>query len=157
MYDGQEAICVGTEAAITREDDWITTYRCHGVAISRGCTPTQVFAEQFGRAIGASRGKGGSMHLFDLEKHFYGGHGIVGASVPIGAGLAFADKYKGNNNVTYCYFGDGAAHQGQVYEAFNMAKIWNLPVLFIIEKTSELIINSNSENRPCPIKLNPPN
>jgi pyruvate dehydrogenase E1 component alpha subunit len=101
--------------------------------IAVGSDPKKIMAELLGRKDGCSKGKGGSMHLFDLEKHFYGGHGIVGASVPIGAGLAFADKYKGNNNVTYCYFGDGAAHQGQVYEAFNMAKIWNLPVLFIIE------------------------
>jgi pyruvate dehydrogenase E1 component alpha subunit len=90
-------------------------------------------AELLGRRDGSSKGKGGSMHLFDLERHFYGGHGIVGASVPIGAGLAFADKYLNRNNVTFCYFGDGASHQGQVYESFNMAKLWNLPVLFIIE------------------------
>jgi pyruvate dehydrogenase E1 component alpha subunit len=114
-------------------DKVITTYRDHGHMIAVGSDPKKIMAELLGRKDGSSKGKGGSMHLFDLEKHFYGGHGIVGASVPIGAGLAFADKYKGNNNVTYCYFGDGAAHQGQVYEAFNMAKIWNLPVLFIIE------------------------
>ncbi len=101
--------------------------------ISVGSDPKKIMAELLGRRDGSSKGKGGSMHLFDLERHFYGGHGIVGASVPIGAGLAFADKYRGTNNVTYCYFGDGAAHQGQVYESFNMAKLWNLPVLFIIE------------------------
>jgi pyruvate dehydrogenase E1 component alpha subunit len=114
-------------------DKVITTYRDHGHMISAGSDPKKIMAELLGRRDGSSKGKGGSMHLFDLEKHFYGGHGIVGASVPIGAGLAFADKYRGNNNVTYCYFGDGAAHQGQVYESFNMAKLWNLPVLFIIE------------------------
>jgi pyruvate dehydrogenase E1 component alpha subunit len=95
--------------------------------------PKKIMAELLGKKDGCSKGKGGSMHLFDLEKHFYGGHGIVGASVPIGAGLAFADKYRDNNNVTFCYFGDGAAHQGQVYESFNMAKLWNLPILFVIE------------------------
>jgi pyruvate dehydrogenase E1 component alpha subunit len=101
--------------------------------ISVGSDPKKIMAELLGRRDGSSKGKGGSMHLFDFEKHFYGGHGIVGASVPIGAGLAFADKYLDKKNVTYCYFGDGAAHQGQVYEAFNMAKLWDLPVIFIIE------------------------
>jgi len=133
LYIGQEAIATGMRATMKKDDKVITTYRDHGHMISIGSDPKKIMAELLGRADGSSKGKGGSMHLFDLEKHFYGGHGIVGASVPIGAGLAFADKYRGNNNVTYCYFGDGAAHQGQVYEAFNMAKLWDLPVLFIIE------------------------
>ncbi|MBU6339340.1 MAG: pyruvate dehydrogenase (acetyl-transferring) E1 component subunit alpha [Rickettsiales bacterium] len=133
LYIGQEAISTGMHATMIPGDKVITTYRDHGHMISVGSDPKKIMAELLGRKDGSSKGKGGSMHLFDLEKHFYGGHGIVGASVPIGAGLAFADKYKGNNNVTYCYFGDGAAHQGQVYESFNMAKLWNLPVLFIIE------------------------
>ena len=133
LYIGQEAISTGMRATMIEGDKVITTYRDHGHMISVGSDPKKIMAELLGRRDGSSKGKGGSMHLFDLEKHFYGGHGIVGASVPIGAGLAFADKYRGNNNVTYCYFGDGAAHQGQVYEAFNMAKLWNLPVLFIIE------------------------
>lgn len=133
LYIGQEAIATGMRHTMIDGDKVITTYRDHGHMISTGSDPKKIMAELLGRADGSSKGKGGSMHLFDLEKHFYGGHGIVGASVPIGAGLAFADKYRGNNNVTYCYFGDGAAHQGQVYEAFNMAKLWNLPVLFIIE------------------------
>lgn len=133
LYIGQEAIATGMRHTMQDGDKVITTYRDHGHMISLGSDPKKIMAELLGRADGSSKGKGGSMHLFDLEKHFYGGHGIVGASVPIGAGLAFGDKYKGNNNVTYCYFGDGAAHQGQVYETFNMAKLWNLPVLFIIE------------------------
>ncbi|MFT5703761.1 MAG: pyruvate dehydrogenase E1 component alpha subunit [Rickettsiales bacterium] len=133
LYIGQEAIAVGMKANMIEGDKVITTYRDHGHMIAVGSDPKKIMAELMGRKDGCSQGKGGSMHLFDLEKHFYGGHGIVGASVPIGAGLAFADKYNGNNSVTFCYFGDGAAHQGQVYEAFNMAKIWNLPILFIIE------------------------
>lgn len=133
LYIGQEAIATGMRYTMKDGDKVITTYRDHGHMISVGSDPKKIMAELLGRADGSSKGKGGSMHLFDLEKHFYGGHGIVGASVPIGAGLAFADKYLDRKNVTYCYFGDGAAHQGQVYEAFNMAKLWNLPVLFIIE------------------------
>jgi pyruvate dehydrogenase E1 component alpha subunit len=133
LYIGQEAIASGMRFTMNQGDKVITTYRDHGHMISVGSDPKKIMAELLGRKDGSSKGKGGSMHLFDLEKHFYGGHGIVGASVPIGAGLAFADKYLNRNNVTYCYFGDGAAHQGQVYESFNMAKLWNLPVLFIIE------------------------
>ncbi len=133
LYIGQEAIAVGMKHNMIQNDKVITTYRDHGHMIAANSDPKRIMAELMGRADGCSRGKGGSMHLFDLEKHFYGGHGIVGASVPIGAGLAFADNYRGNNNVTFCYFGDGAANQGQVYESFNMAKLWNLPVLFIIE------------------------
>ena len=133
LYIGQEAIATGMHHTMNDGDRVITTYRDHGHMISVGSDPKRIMAELLGRKDGVSKGKGGSMHLFDLEKRFYGGHGIVGASVPIGAGLAFADKYLDQNNVTYCYFGDGAAHQGQVYEAFNMAKIWNLPVIFVIE------------------------
>lgn len=133
LYIGQEAVATGMHATMQDGDKVITTYRDHGHMISVGSDPKKIMAELMGRKDGSSKGKGGSMHLFDLENHFYGGHGIVGASVPIGAGLAFADKYRGTKNVTYCYFGDGAAHQGQVYESFNMAKLWNLPVLFIIE------------------------
>jgi pyruvate dehydrogenase E1 component alpha subunit len=133
LYIGQEAIAVGMKSQMIKGDKVITTYRDHGHMIACGSEPKYIMAELMGKKDGSSKGKGGSMHLFDLEKHFYGGHGIVGASVPIGGGLAFADKYKGNNNVTFCYFGDGAAHQGQVYETFNMAKLWNLPILFIIE------------------------
>jgi pyruvate dehydrogenase E1 component alpha subunit len=133
LYIGQEAIASGMSHTMKDGDKVITTYRDHGHVISVGSDPKKIMAELLGRRDGSSKGKGGSMHLFDFEKHFYGGHGIVGASVPIGAGLAFADKYLDKKNVTYCYFGDGAAHQGQVYEAFNMAKLWDLPVIFIIE------------------------
>ena len=133
LYIGQEAIAVGMKHNMIDGDKVITTYRDHGHMIAVDSDPKKIMAELLGRADGCSKGKGGSMHLFDLEKHFYGGHGIVGASVPIGAGLAFADNYRGNKNVTLCYFGDGAAHQGQVYESFNMAKLWNLPVMFVIE------------------------
>jgi len=133
LYIGQEAIAIGMKHNMVKDDKVITTYRDHGHMIAVDSDPKAIMAELLGRKDGCSKGKGGSMHLFDLEKHFYGGHGIVGASVPIGAGLAFADNYRGNKNVTLCYFGDGAAHQGQVYESFNMAKLWNLPVLFIIE------------------------
>jgi pyruvate dehydrogenase E1 component alpha subunit len=135
LYIGQEAIAIGMKHNMIQNDKVITTYRDHGHMIAVDSDPKRIMAELLGRADGCSQGKGGSMHLFDLEKHFYGGHGIVGASVPIGAGLAFADNYRGNKdkNVSMCYFGDGAAHQGQVYEAFNMAKLWNLPVMFIIE------------------------
>jgi pyruvate dehydrogenase E1 component alpha subunit len=114
-------------------DQVITTYRDHGHMLATGMDPKGVMAELTGRSGGYSKGKGGSMHMFSKEKHFYGGHGIVGASVPLGAGLAFANVYRGNDNVCWCYFGDGAANQGQVYESFNMAALWKLPVIYIIE------------------------
>lgn len=133
LYIGQEAIATGMRATMKEGDKVITTYRDHGHMLACGSDPRHIMAELLGRREGSSKGKGGSMHLFDLARGFYGGHGIVGASVPIGAGMAFSDKYQGNNNVTYCYFGDGAANQGQVYESFNMAKLWELPILFIIE------------------------
>ena len=133
LYIGQEAVVVGLEAATKEGDKRITTYRDHGHMLACGMDPNGVMAELTGREGGYSRGKGGSMHMFSREKHFYGGHGIVGANVPLGAGLAFADKYKGNDNVTFTYFGDGAANQGQVYETFNMAALWDLPVIFVIE------------------------
>ena len=133
LYIGQEAVAVGIRYNMNKDDKVITTYRDHGHMLACNSDPKKIMAELLGKKDGISKGKGGSMHLFDLDNNFYGGHGIVGASVPIGAGLAFADKYQGNKNVTFCYFGDGAAHQGQVYESFNMAKLWNLPILFIIE------------------------
>ena len=133
LYIGQEAVVVGMQMCAKEGDQIITTYRDHGHMLACGMDPNGVMAELTGRAGGYSKGKGGSMHMFSKEKHFYGGHGIVGASVPLGAGLAFANRYRGNDNVCYCYFGDGAANQGQVYETFNMAKLWNLPVVFIIE------------------------
>ena len=133
LYIGQEAVVVGLEAATKEGDKRITSYRDHGHMLACGMDPKGVMAELTGRIGGYSKGKGGSMHMFSREKHFYGGHGIVGAQVPLGAGLAFADKYNGNDNVTFTYFGDGAANQGQVYETYNMAQLWNLPVIFVIE------------------------
>ncbi|KUJ80763.1 pyruvate dehydrogenase (acetyl-transferring) E1 component subunit alpha [Ruegeria marisrubri] len=133
LYIGQEAVVVGLEAAAEDGDKRITSYRDHGHMLACGMDPGGVMAELTGRIGGLSKGKGGSMHMFSKEKHFYGGHGIVGAQVPLGAGLAFADKYKDNGRVTFTYFGDGAANQGQVYETFNMAALWNLPVVFVIE------------------------
>lgn len=133
LYIGQEAVVVGLEASAKDGDSRITTYRDHGHMLACGMNPDGVMAELTGREGGYSRGKGGSMHMFSKEKKFYGGHGIVGANVPLGAGIAFADKYKGNDNVTFTYFGDGAANQGQVYETFNMAALWKLPVIFVIE------------------------
>jgi pyruvate dehydrogenase E1 component alpha subunit len=133
LYIGQEAVVVGLEAATKEGDKRITSYRDHGHMLACGMDPKGVMAELTGREGGYSKGKGGSMHMFSKEKHFYGGHGIVGAQVPLGAGLAFSDKYRGNDNVTFTYFGDGAANQGQVYEAFNMAALWDLPVIFVIE------------------------
>jgi len=133
LYIGQEAVVVGLEACAKEGDKRITSYRDHGHMLACGMDPKGVMAELTGRAGGYSRGKGGSMHMFSREKHFYGGHGIVAAQVPLGAGLALADKYKGNDNVTFTYFGDGAANQGQVYETYNMAELWALPVIFVIE------------------------
>jgi len=134
LYIGQEAVVVGLQSAIEPgRDSVITGYRDHGHMLACGIDPKVVMAELTGRAAGISRGKGGSMHMFSVEHGFYGGHGIVAAQVPLGAGLAFAHKYKGDNGVCLTYFGDGAANQGQVYEAFNMAELWKLPVVFVIE------------------------
>ena len=133
LYIGQEAVVVGLEACTKPGDKRLTSYRDHGHMLACGMEANGVMAELTGRSGGYSKGKGGSMHMFSKERHFYGGHGIVGAQVPLGAGLAFADKYLGNDNVTFAYFGDGAANQGQVYETYNMAELWNLPVIFVIE------------------------
>ncbi len=133
LYIGQEAVVVGLMAAAEDGDQTTTSYRDHGHMLACGMDPKGVMAELTGRIGGYSRGKGGSMHMFSKEKAFFGGHGIVGAQVPIGAGLGFANKYLGNGRVSMVYFGDGAAHQGQIYEAFNMASLWKLPVIFVIE------------------------
>ena len=133
LYIGQEAVVVGARAGMIEGDQMITGYRDHGHMLACGMSARGVMAELTGRSGGYSRGKGGSMHMFSTEKHFYGGHGIVGAQVPIGAGLALANKYTNNGNVSLAFFGDGASNQGQVYEAFNMAKLWDLPVVFVIE------------------------
>ena len=133
LYIGQEAVVTGIQAALEEGDQVITGYRDHAHMLACGMDPNGVMAELTGREGGYSRGKGGSMHMFSREKQFYGGHGIVGAQVSLGTGLAFADRYKDNKKVAITYFGDGAANQGQVYESFNMAKLWNLPVIYVIE------------------------
>jgi pyruvate dehydrogenase E1 component alpha subunit len=133
LYIGQEAVVVGMQAALKPIDQVITTYRDHGHMLACGMDPSGVMAELTGRATGYSHGKGGSMHMFSREKNFFGGHGIVGANVPIGTGLAFANRYRNNGAVCLTYFGDGAANQGQVFESFNMAELWKLPVVYVIE------------------------
>ena len=150
LYIGQEAVVVGLEATTKEGDKRITTYRDHGHMLACGMDPNGVMAELTGREGGFSKGKCGSMHMFSTEKHFYGGHGIVGANVPLGAGLAFSDKYKGNDNVTFCYFGDGAANQGQVYETYNMAELWDLPVIFVIENNGYAMGTSVSRSTKSP-------
>ncbi|MFK0165439.1 pyruvate dehydrogenase (acetyl-transferring) E1 component subunit alpha [Rhizobium sp. NPDC090279] len=133
LYIGQEAVVVGMQLALKDGDQVITGYRDHGHMLATGMEARGVMAELTGRQGGYSRGKGGSMHMFSKEKNFYGGHGIVGAQVSLGTGLGFANWYRGNDNVSVAYFGDGAANQGQVYESFNMAQLWKLPVIFVIE------------------------
>ncbi|MFG1479555.1 pyruvate dehydrogenase (acetyl-transferring) E1 component subunit alpha [Xanthobacter sp. V4C-4] len=133
LYIGQEAVVVGMQMAMKEGDQVITGYRDHGHMLAAGMDPDGVMAELTGRRGGYSKGKGGSMHMFSIEKQFFGGHGIVGAQVSLGTGLAFADRYKENGNVSVTYFGDGAANQGQVYESFNMAELWKLPVVYVIE------------------------
>ncbi len=150
LYIGQEAVVVGLESATEEDDKRITTYRDHGHMLACGMEPGGVMAELTGREGGLSKGKGGSMHMFSTEKHFYGGHGIVGANVPLGAGLAFADKYLNNGRVTFTYFGDGAANQGQVYETFNMAALWQLPVIFVIENNQYAMGTSQKRSTSTP-------
>src|SRR3569832_106176 len=133
LYIGQEAIAVGVQAIKQPGDEVITGYRDHGHMLACGMDPREVMAELTGRAGGSSKGKGGSMHMFSTEADFYGGHGIVGAQVALGTGLALANHYRDDGKVSFTYFGDGAANQGQVYESFNMAEVWKLPVVYIIE------------------------
>ena len=133
LYIGQEAVVVGAQSAISQDDATITLYRDHGHMLVAGVEPKFVMAELAGKATGCSKGKGGSMHMFAKEKSFYGGHGIVGASTTLGTGIAFANKYLDNDQVTLAYFGDGSANQGQVHESYNMAALWSLPVIYIIE------------------------
>ena len=133
LYIGQEAVVVGMQMAIGEGDQVITAYRDHGHVLATGMEPKRVMAELTGRRHGYAKGKGGSMHMFSVEKNFYGGHGIVGAPAPLGTGLSFANKYRGLDRVCLTYFGEGAANQGQVYESFNMASLWKLPVIYVIE------------------------
>ena len=150
LYIGQEAVVVGLEACTKEGDKRVTSYGDHGHMLACGMEANGVMAELTGREGGYSKGKGGSMHMFSKEKHFYGGHGIVGAQVPLGAGLAFSDKYKGNDNVTFAYFGDGAANQGQVYETYNMAQLWDLPVIFVIENNQYAMGTSVARSTKSP-------
>ena len=133
LYIGQEAVVVGVLMTIDKNDSVVTTYRDHGHMLARGLEPKKIMAELTGRSTGYSGGKGGSMHMFSKDNNFYGGHGIVGAQVPIGTGIAFTHKYNGDKNICRTYIGDGAMNNGQVFEAFNLAALWNLPVLYIIE------------------------
>ena len=133
LYIGQEAIAAGTISATRHEDPIITAYRDHGLAIAKGISCNAAMAELFGKVTGCTKGKGGSMHFFSKQNYFFGGHGIVGAQIPMGAGIGFAEQYKGSGNVCLCYFGDGAVRQGSVHETFNMAMLWKLPVVFICE------------------------
>ena len=133
LYIGQEACSSGAASALTKDDKWITAYRDHGFPLALGTSPKAVMAELFGKATGTTKGKGGSMHIFDKEHNFIGGHGIVGAQIPMGAGIAFAEKYNKTGNVCICFFGDGAVRQGALHEAFNMAMTWKLPVIFVVE------------------------
>lgn len=133
LYIGQEAVAAGVTAATNQDDPIITAYRDHGLAMAKGVSANASMAELYGKETGCTKGKGGSMHYFSKEHNFFGGHGIVGAQVPLGAGIAFADKYQKNKRVTVCFFGDGAMWQGAVHETFNMASLWKLPVVFICE------------------------
>jgi pyruvate dehydrogenase E1 component alpha subunit len=133
LYIGQEAVSAGCMSAIRDDDNMITAYRDHGLAIAKGISSRECMAELYGKATGCTKGKGGSMHFFSKEKKFFGGHGIVGGQIGLGAGIAFAEQYKGTDAVTLCFFGDGAARQGILHETFNMAMTWKLPVIFICE------------------------
>ncbi|MFY7911453.1 MAG: pyruvate dehydrogenase (acetyl-transferring) E1 component subunit alpha [Emticicia sp.] len=133
LYIGQEACSSGAVSALTKDDKWITAYRDHGHPLALGTDPKRIMAELYGKVTGTTKGKGGSMHIFDKDVNFIGGHGIVGAQIPLGAGIAFAEKYKGTQNLCICYFGDGAVRQGALHEAFNMAMTWKLPVIFVVE------------------------
>jgi pyruvate dehydrogenase E1 component alpha subunit len=150
LYIGQEAVVVGMHNILQNNDYTITTYRDHGHILVAGSDPKVIMAELMGRATGCSKGKGGSMHMFDLENRFYGGHGIVGASATLGTGMAFASKYREEDSVTLAYFGDGALNQGQVYESFNMAALWKLPVVYIVENNGYSM--GTSIARHCSIK-----
>ena len=150
LYIGQEAVVVGMHNILQKNDYSITTYRDHGHILVAGADPKIVLAELMGRATGCSKGKGGSMHMFDPKNRFYGGHGIVGASATLGTGMAFASKYREEDSITLAYFGDGALNQGQIYESFNMAALWNLPIVYIVENNGYSM--GTSLARHCSVK-----
>jgi pyruvate dehydrogenase E1 component alpha subunit len=152
LYIGQEAIAVGMQSIARKGDQVITGYRDHGHMLAVGMDPKEVMAELTGRAAGNARGKGGSMHMFSVAEGFFGGHGIVGAQVSLGTGLAFANRYRGDGKVSYTYFGDGAANQGQVYESFNMAQLWKLPVVYVIEN-NQYAMGTSVERSSSEIEL----
>lgn len=133
LYIGQEACAAGAVSALDKDDKWITAYRDHGHPLALGTDPNKIMAELYGKATGVSKGKGGSMHMFDKEVHFMGGHGIVGGQIPLGAGIGFAEQYKGTKNLCICYMGDGAVRQGALHEAFNMAMTMKMPTIFVVE------------------------
>jgi len=136
LYNGQEAVVAGAISVMTKQDAMITAYRDHAHALGKGVTAREVMAELYGKITGCSKGKGGSMHMFSKEHRFFGGHGIVGGQIPLGAGIAFAEQYNGTKNICVCYMGDGAVRQGALHEAFNMAMLWKLPVVFVVENNS---------------------
>ncbi len=150
LYIGQEAVVTGMLSAATKDDKHITSYRDHGHMLALDVDPKVIMAELLGKETGCSKGRGGSMHMFDPGRNFYGGHGIVGAQVSIGTGIGFAEQYKGGKGISFVYYGDGAAHQGQVYESFNLAKLWNLPVVYIIENNEYAMGTSVSRSTGQP-------
>ncbi|MEO6339479.1 MAG: pyruvate dehydrogenase (acetyl-transferring) E1 component subunit alpha [Caulobacteraceae bacterium] len=152
LYIGQEAIAVGMQSIAKKGDQVITGYRDHGHMLAVGMDPKEVMAELTGRAAGNARGKGGSMHMFSVAEGFFGGHGIVGAQVSLGTGLGFANRYRDNGNVSFTYFGDGAANQGQVYESFNMAALWKLPVVYVIEN-NQYAMGTSVERSSAEVEL----
>ena len=152
LYIGQEAIAVGMQSIAHKGDQVITGYRDHGHMLAVGMDPKEVMAELTGRAAGNARGKGGSMHMFSVAEGFFGGHGIVGAQVSLGTGLGFANRYRDNGNVSFTYFGDGAANQGQVYESFNMAELWKLPVVYVIEN-NQYAMGTSVERSSAEVEL----
>jgi pyruvate dehydrogenase E1 component alpha subunit len=155
LYIGQEAVSAGCMTAIRDDDNMITAYRDHGLAIAKGISPRACMAELYGKATGCTKGKGGSMHFFSKEHRFFGGHGIVGGQIGLGAGIAFAEQYKGTDSVTLCFFGDGAMGQGVLYEVMNMAALWKLPVIYVCENNHYSEYTVSSEVNAGKLKARP--